>query len=182
MESLARVEEAIKKREEKLASKSSSSASTSSTPSETSPAASDAAPAADAPAPDAAVAPPADAAAAPAAFVTGGVRLNSLLRIDQELEKIRLNKKKINSLLNKDKVGGSMIVSDNSNFIPRANQQIVTVNTLSDSPTSFENKYTPISEYKQNINSQKNLNLTLYKLKNEVPLNDNLNKLLSKFI
>jgi hypothetical protein len=124
---------------------------------------------------------------APAAIM-GGYRINSLLKIDQELEKIKSYKKKINNLINKEKLdkvgGGNLQISDNSNFIPNSNlnKRIVTVNTLSDSPTSSDTKYSPVSEYKQNLNSIKNLNTTLFKLKNEVPLNENLHKLLSKFI
>jgi hypothetical protein len=186
MESLARIEAAVKAREDKLSAKSSS------TPSESSPAA----PAGDAPAGDAPAgdAPAGDApeGAAPAAIM-GGYRINSLLKIDQELEKIKSYKKKINTLLHKEKYeklekvrggGGNIQISDNSNFIPNSNfnKRIVTVNTFSDSPTSSDTKYSPVSEYRQNLNSIKNLNTTLFKLKNEVPLNENLNKLLSKFI
>ena len=106
--------------------------------------------------PSKAIAPPTNAPAAAAAFaepvaITGGYQINSLFKIDQELEKIRLNKKRINNLLK----GGNIRISDNSNFIPRANQQIVSIDTFSDSPTSIENysHKSPISEYKQNLNN-----------------------------
>jgi hypothetical protein len=73
-----------------------------------------------------------------------------------------------------NKVGGNIPISDNSNFIPHKNN-IITINTLSDSPTSMESNNIPISDYKQHLNE------TLAKLKSEVPLNKNLKHLLSKF-
>ena len=83
----------------------------------------------------------------------------------------------MNNKLLYNKVGGNIPISDNSNFIPRnnINNRIINVNTLSDSPTSMESNNYPISDYKQNLNE------TLAKLKSEVPLNNNLNHLLSKF-
>jgi hypothetical protein len=113
--------------------------------------------------------------AAPAAFM-GGSEINSLLRLDLELEKIRLDRKRINNLLeNKklNKIGGNNSISDNSNFIPH--NKVVLVDTYSDTSVSENKSKLEVSDYK------KNLNETLYKLKNEVPLNANLNRLLSKY-
>jgi hypothetical protein len=169
-ERLARLEPKIKAREDKVQQSSSSSSPA--------PDAGAAAPDAGAPAGDAAPAPDAGAPDAGASAFLGGYKIESLLKIDKELEKIRSNKKKINKLLY-NKVGGNVPISDNSNFIPHNNNynnnKIITVDTSSDSPTSMENSNLPISDYKQHLNE------TLAKLKNEVPLNNNLKHLLSKF-
>jgi hypothetical protein len=104
--------------------------------------------------------------------IVGGYKINSLLKIDQELERIRLSKSKINNLLNNkkySKIGGNAMISDNSNFIPKE------INHIVDSPTSID-KNVEKSEYRQHLNE------TLYKLKNQVPLNQNLNNLISKFM
>ena len=107
----------------------------------------------------------------------GGSEMNSLLKLDLELEKIRLNRKRINNLLeNKklNKIGGNNNVSDNSNFIPRINN-VISIDTFSDTSVSEDKSKLEVSDYR------KNLNETLFKLKNEVPLNENLNRLLSKY-
>jgi hypothetical protein len=114
----------------------------------------------------------------PNSSIVGGYKINSLLKIDQELERIRLSKSKINNLLNNkknSKIGGNAIISDNSNFIPHNNKNTVSIDQIVDSPTSID-KNVEKSEYRQHLNE------TLYKLKNQVPLNENLNNLISKFV